>query len=117
MNLTDTQIALLFQYGFPFVVAFVIYLYRLIMSKMPANQQGLVEKTVAQVVQAVEQAQALIPSQVKKDYATKAVQGILGSLGVKASPALIDTLIESAVYEMNQGQISKAKTALIPIAK
>ncbi|GHO55536.1 phage holin [Ktedonobacter robiniae] len=116
MNLTDIQIALITQFGFPLVVAIVAYVYKLLVAKLPEAQRTKVEAIVNQAVVAVEQAQALVPGQVKKDYATNLINSLLKSAGVKATPAQIDTLIEAAVYQMNQGKPSTA-TAVLPAVK
>lgn len=116
MQLTDLEVTLIAQFVFPAVVAGVIAAYRWIVSKLPANQQATVERVVNQVVAATEQAQSLVPSQVKKQYATNMVNLLLKRLGVKASPEQVDTLIESAVYALNQNQMH-AVTAIQPAVK
>ncbi len=114
--MSDTQIILAAQYGFPVVVALVAFLYRLILGKLPEAQRQTVERTIAQVVQAVEQSSALVPAQVKKEYATNLVSSLLKKAGVKASPEQIDTLIEAAVYAINQGRLTQP-TVKMPAVK
>jgi len=99
------------------VVGTVVFLYKLALGTLPEAKRTQVEKVVGQVVSAVEQAQALVPSQVKKDYATNMVNTLLAKAGVKASPELVDTLIESAVFALNQQKTSSSKTAVIPVVK
>ena len=114
MNLTDTEVLLIAQYGFPFVVAAVLYLYRQLIARLPEQKRATVERIVSQAVQAVEQAQSLVPGAVKKEYATNLVNSLLKAAGVSATPEQVDTLIEAAVYQFN---VNRPRTQAIPTVK
>jgi LL-H family phage holin len=116
MNLTDTQLLLITQFGFPVVVGIVAYLYRHLVAKLPDATRAKIEATVIQAVQAVEQAQNLVPGAVKKEYATNLANTLLKAASVKATAAQVDTLIEAAVYAMNQGR-PKFATTVVPAVK
>lgn len=102
--MTDTQLLLAAQYGFPVVVALVVYLYQRLLARLPEAQRSAVEGMVQKVVAAVEQGQSLVPGAVKKQYATNMVNTLLAKAGLKASPEQVDTLIEAAVFAINQAK-------------
>lgn len=114
MQLTDTEIALIVQLVFPAVVSVCAWLFHVLVSKLPANQQPRIEAIVNQAVQAVEQARSLVPGAVKKEYATNLTNALLKAVGLKATPAQVDTLIEAAVYQFN---VNRPKTGVIPTVR
>ncbi|GHO45201.1 phage holin, LLH family [Ktedonospora formicarum] len=117
MQLNDWELTLIVQCVFPFITSLILplgaWFYHWLLSKLPANQQSVVEANVEKAVKAVEQAQSLVPGAVKKEYATNLTNALLKTAGVKATPEQVDTLIEAAVYQFNVNR-PKQVTAAIP---
>lgn len=86
----------------PFLVTGAIALFRLFMSKLPANRQAQAEQVAGVVVLAAEQMFAKLPgtSEEKKAEAVKMAQAMLSDLGVKVSADTLNALIESAVHAL-----------------
>jgi hypothetical protein len=92
---------------YPFLFALALLLFRWLVAKLPYNQQVVLNQIVQLVVNAVEQVGAGKAGPEKKLMAIKMIGDILRGFHITASPALIDALIESAVYGINQSRLSK----------
>ena len=109
----------LVQFGFiilPFVLTGVLVpLIKLIITKLPASQQAHALQYVQQAVNAVEQLAtsntANIPSASKKALAQQFATTLLKNAGFTVDAQVISTLIESAVFLLNQ----KTTVAAVPI--
>jgi hypothetical protein len=85
-------------------IAAIIWLYHLIVSKLPENQRFFIEYAATKAVHAVEQAMNGASSSMKKQDAVRRMQDYLHHFGIQVPDSLIDTAIESAVKLMNQYQ-------------
>jgi LL-H family phage holin len=92
---------------YPFLFALAAVLFHRLVAKLPHNQQAILNQIVQAVVTAVEQMAAGKTGLEKKRMAIKMIADILQGLHITASPALIDALVESAVYGINQSQSIK----------
>lgn len=70
--------------------------------KLSPTEQAALMGIAHYVVPAVEQTCGLLGGVSKKAEATRIISNILGDMGVSLSPAMIETAIESAVYNLNQ---------------
>lgn len=84
---------------------------------IPVQQQAHVESLVRSCVMAVEQTCGSLIGPQKKFEAVRMAQGLLGEAGIHVSQAMLETLIEQAVFRIKQGtdpsetQVVKALTA------
>jgi LL-H family phage holin len=92
---------------YPFLFALAAVLFHRLVAKLPHNQQTLLNQIVQTAVNAVEQMAAGKTGLEKKRMAIRMIGDILQSLHITASPSLIDALIESAVYGINQSKSLK----------
>ncbi len=95
---------------YPFLFALAAALFRLLVAKMPPERQALLGQVVQTVVQAIEQMGTGLTGPEKKMKAEAMISTILQSLHIAVSPALVDALIESAVYGLNQSQVLTSST-------
>ena len=95
---------------YPFLFALAAALFRLLVAKMPPERQALLGQVVQTVVQAIEQMGTDLTGPEKKMKAEAMISTILQSLHIAVSPALVDALIESAVYGLNQSQVLTSST-------
>ena len=85
---------------------------------VPASEQDRVKAIVRSVVMAVEQTCVMMAGPDKKGEAVRLISGLLAEHGLKVSPAMLDTLIEQAVYVVNQGQDPSHATQMsIPVVQ
>jgi LL-H family phage holin len=102
---------------YPFLFALAAVLFHRLVAKLPHNQQAMLNQVVQVAVSAVEQMGAGKTGLEKKQMAIKMIRDILLDLHITASPALINALIEAAVYGFNQSQsikFSSIPTDLVP---
>ena len=107
--MTQEQI---FQLGIiilSFILATVIApLVKLLIAKLPASKQQAATQYVQQGVQAVEQIAATstanLSSTDKKKLAIELVDDLLKNAGLSVDENIVSTLIESAVYVINQSK-------------
>jgi hypothetical protein len=92
---------------YPFLFALAAVLFHQMVAKLPHNQQAILKQVVQTAVNAVEQIGAGKTGEEKKQMAIKMIADILHSLHSTASPALIDALVESTVYGINQSRSTK----------
>lgn len=92
---------------YPFLFALAAVLFHWLVAKLPHNQQALLNQIVQVAVNAVEQMGAGKTGPEKKQMAIKMISDILQGLHITASSALINALVESAVYGINQSQSIK----------
>jgi hypothetical protein len=108
--MNDAQLLSLTSLLLPFVVSFAYSLY----GKLPlSTKQKLthIKNTVGDVVQSVEQACSTMSGPDKKAEATRVIVGLLGEVKIHPNPLLVQTLIEQAVYTLNQ---QKQATVRLP---
>ncbi len=93
----------------PFIVAVVMYLYKLANEFLPSKQRAFIDQLVQSSVQAVEQinSDSKMSSDQKKALAVSMVQKALSEFHLSVPSSFIDTLIEESVYVMNQ-EVSKS---------
>lgn len=117
--MTQEQLFQLFLVVLPFLLAVVVVpAARWLISKLPSEKQALATKLVHQAVTAVEQlaikATSSLSSDQKKALAKELADTLLKSAGIKLSDDVVSTLIESAVFLLNQaGQASATASAVI----
>jgi LL-H family phage holin len=102
---------------YPFLFALAAVLFHWLVAKLPHNQQAMLNQIVQVAVSAVEQMGAGKTGLEKKQMAIKMIRDILQGLHITVSPALINALIEAAVYGINQSQsikFSSVPTDLVP---
>jgi LL-H family phage holin len=92
---------------YPFLFALAALLFQRLAAKLPHNQQAMLKQIAQLVVSAVEQMGAGKTGQEKKQMAVDMIENILQSFHITISSVLIDALVESAVYGINQGQSIK----------
>jgi LL-H family phage holin len=92
---------------YPFLFALAAVLFRWLVAKLPHNQQVVLNQIVQTAVSAVEQMGAGKTGLEKKQMAIKMIRDILQGLHITVSPALVDALVESTVYGINQSQSIK----------
>lgn len=102
MQISDTDILIAFQILFPFIISIAVYLTNVLISKLPAPQQAKLRVIVGDAVAAVEQLDQAVPGPNKKAEAQRLVSALMQHAGINASQPVVDTLIESAVYTLNQ---------------
>lgn len=110
MNLSVNDVVALLGAILPVLIPLGAALYHALVAALPANQQNALNNIVGTVVSAVEQqAQAgTISPDARKAAAVTAVQAIAKQFGVAkyASPAVVNALIECAMFELNQSKAS-----------
>jgi len=102
---------------FPFIVAGAGYLYKKAIQGLPADKQAIVSNVVRTVVTATEQtAVGAFNGAAKKQVALEEIDKVLSHLHVTASPALINSLIEEAVFALNKSsQSQSASLVSVPL--
>jgi len=99
--MTEAQIVALIVDFLPVLVALAAAIYRYYGHRSPQAKQQLVSDLANTVVPAIEQACSDMSGEHKKLTAYQNMTGILKSLHVGVSPALVNLAIESAVYSLN----------------
>lgn len=93
---------MLVQY-FPVIVAllpiaapFLMALYKLLLSRLPAARQAQLQSIIASAVNAAEQVYKASPGsgQAKRQFVVSRIEAVLGK---KVNPALVEVLLEEAV--------------------
>lgn len=100
MNIQDQIIALLSALG-PFLVSLAVYLYNLLISKLPANQRPIITEVAQMAVNAAEQLGNGASGTSKKVFATGFLESSLKAHGIIINDEYISALIESAVHQAN----------------
>lgn len=98
-------------YVAPPLIGAVAVLVRAAYEKMPSSKQALAQQVVGAVVAGVQQ-QATANGAIKKQMAVETASSILDSYGVKVSPALINTLVESTVYSIKSVETQSLPPAM-----
>jgi hypothetical protein len=105
MSFTEQLIILMIPIILPPLVALSAVLYQHLLQKVPEKKRELIEKVIGTVVTAIEQtAPAMVGNQEKKQAAMNMASEMLAHLNIKASPATLSTMIEAAVYTLNQSK-------------
>lgn len=116
--ITDTQILALAPIVFPMVVSLCVYLYNRFVPPSKQAQLAHASSVVGVVVNGVEQACVAMNGPDKKAEATRLINQLLAESKLKVSPTLVDSLIEDAVYAINQKQGNAlASTQVVPVVK
>jgi len=94
----------------PPLISLSVAMYQRLMQYLPQQVHGLVEEVVNIVVLAVEQTSAtLLDSPAKKQAAMKMATELLQSWHITVSQEMLSTMIEAAVFALNQSKpIQKA---------
>lgn len=100
---------------YPFLFALAAVLFKWLVTQLPKNRQTEITQVVHMVVQGVEQLGAGKAGPEKKQMAVGMVNTILNSLHIPVSPALVDAMIEAAVYGINQSQPMNLPT--VPVSQ
>lgn len=98
------------------VITGVITAVNYLIPRLPAAQQARAKAIVSSVVRAVEQQSASLAGADKKAKAVQDIETILTSLKISVPSTLINTLIESSVYEINQIQTTGNVGTVAPVA-
>jgi hypothetical protein len=109
--MTQEQIVQLIEIILPFILTTIVLpLIVHLISLLPTSKQKTATAKATQAVQAVEQlaqkSTTTLSSDTKKSLAKSALQDILKAAGISLDSGVLDTLIESAVYLLNQTQAS-----------
>ncbi len=81
-------------------------LYQGFLQRLPKALHDQVSAIATQAVEAVEQSMQGASGEAKKAAAVQYVQSILGGLHLNVPAQLVDSVIESAVYGLNQYQLA-----------
>jgi LL-H family phage holin len=111
--MSETSIILISQILLPVLFTAGLYILKAIEANMPQAQRSYIANIVQMAVQCVEQAAPALSGADKREQALSLVSTLLGQAGIKASPELISTLIESSVFAMNQSRMT-VQTARTP---
>jgi hypothetical protein len=96
------------------LIAIGIIAVQMYIAQLPAAQQAKftkAENAIAKIVSAVEQAQPQATGLTKKSIATNLAEDALKFLGIDIPATIIEMLIESAVFAINE---SKVQTVIVP---
>jgi hypothetical protein len=115
--MNDTQIITLASILFPFIVSACAYLYKRFVPPSEAAKLEHAKSVVRTVVMGVEQTCSAMQGPDKKEEATRLITQLLNEVNIKPSPVLVSTLIEQAVYAINQGQDPQATQAVPSVSK
>jgi len=117
--MTQEQIVQLIEIILPFILTTIVLpLIVHLISLLPTSKQKTATAKATQAVQAVEQlaqkSTATLSSDTKKSLAKSAAQDLLKAAGISLDSSVLDTLIESAVYLLNQTKASNP--VVVPVA-
>ena len=105
MTFTEQLILLIVPILLPAIISLSAVLYQRLVQGLPAKQQALVQQVVNTVVRAVEQeARNTLDGPGKKQAAMQMATNMLKSLHLNISQDVISSVIEAAVYALNQEQ-------------
>lgn len=104
--MSQAQIYQLVILLFPIVCGLVAAGVRYGISKLPETQQARASGIITLVVHSVEQSATGLAGAQKKAQAVRDIEAILTALKISIPNTLIDTLIEAAVFALNQVQVS-----------
>ena len=105
MTFTEQLIILIIPLVLPPLVALSAVMYRHLLQSVPEKKRELIEKVISTVVSAIEQtAPATVKNQEKKQVAMNMASEMLANLHIKTSPDTLSTMIEAAVYALNQSK-------------
>lgn len=80
----------------PIAAPFLVALYRLLLTRLPAARQAQLQSLITSAVAAAEQVYKASPGsgQAKRQFVVSRIEAVLGK---KVNPALVEVLIEEAV--------------------
>lgn len=116
--MTQEQYFQLFLVVLPFLLAAIIVpLAKWLISKLPSEKQATATHLVQTAVNAVEQlaakASASLTADQKKAMAIELANVLLKSAGIKLDQGVISTLIEAAVFALNQARQASATASAV----
>jgi hypothetical protein len=102
MQITNEQVLALISAIIPLIVSLAAYLYKVLVGKLPAQKQALLQQVATQAVHMAEQVIGPGNGSTKRTMAEGAINASLKSLGVNVAPSLLNAAIESVVFALNQ---------------
>jgi hypothetical protein len=80
----------------PIAAPFLMALYRLLLSRLPAAEQAQLQSIITSAVNAAEQVYKMTPGsgQAKRQFVVARIEAVLGK---RVNPALVEVLLEEAV--------------------
>ena len=102
MQITNEQILALISAVVPLIVSLTAYMYKVLVTKLPAQKQVLLQQVAIQAVHMAEQVIGSGNGVAKRTMAENAVNANLKSLGLNVAPSLVNAAIESVVFSLNQ---------------
>lgn len=90
----------------PIMATVAASVYQVVLLHLPAAQRAHVRELVADVVAAVEQANAATPGPAKKQIALALLGDLLKQQKLNVSPTQLDVLLEAAVGTLNAVQVA-----------
>lgn len=116
--MNDTELLAVAPIIFPLIISLCVYLYQRFVPPSKQAQLAHASSIVGVVVNGVEQACAVMEGPDKKAEAIRIINQLLVEARLKVSPVLVDSLIEDAVYAINQRQGNAlASTQPRPVVK
>lgn len=108
MDIRDTNtldlILFIISVVLPIMVSLAASLYQILLEHLPAAKRTAARQVVAEVVAAVEQANAGVPGPAKKQIAEQLIGVLAREAHVAISPSQLDVLLEAAVGSLNAAQ-------------
>ncbi|MBV9713208.1 MAG: phage holin [Ktedonobacteraceae bacterium] len=102
MQITNEQLLALISAIVPLIVSLAAYLYKVLVGKLPAQKQMLLQQIAIQAVHMAEQVGGSGNGAAKRAMAENAINESLKSLGMNVAPSLVNAAIESVVFSLNQ---------------
>jgi len=102
MQITNEQILATISAIVPVIVSLSAYLYKVLIGKLPAQKQALVQQVATQAVHMAEQVVGPGNGVAKRALAEDAINACLKSMGMNVTPSLVNAAIESVVFSLNQ---------------
>jgi LL-H family phage holin len=103
--MNDQVILALIPYVVPSVIALLVYFYHQTFQRIPQKQRDALEQLATPIVQMVEQVYKNATPEEKKAAALHAIDLAFKAFNIpEPDSAIINTFIESAVYELNRLQ-------------
>lgn len=93
----------------PLLIPVGQFLYQRLLHALPANQAHMLDSLTQTVVQGVEQSHSGQPGEAKKAAAVALIEDGAKALHLSVNSSLVDALVESAVYMLNQAQASQGQ--------
>ncbi len=102
MQITNEQILALISAIVPIIVSLAAYLYKVLIGRLPAQKQALLQDIATQAVHMAEQVMGPDNGAAKRAMAEETINAGLKSMGINITPPLVNAAIESLVFSLNQ---------------